>query len=136
MSIKILKAVLLASFLFCLPNAYAFPGAGRGPTVDEKIERMTRKLELSDEQQNQLKAVFEEFKAAREKKKDSIEGILTEEQLLKFKERHRRGGKGRRGRHGRHHGKGHGCSCGCHCDAEPTDTPPPGGEPPLEEDVE
>lgn len=68
----------------------------------EKIERLSKELDLSADQKTRLEAIFKEqhekFKALHEERKKLMEGVLTKEQIVKWealrKQHHE---------HGRHH---------------------------------
>jgi len=56
----------------------------------DKIERLSKALDLSPAQKSKLTDIFkqqrEKFKALHEEKRKLIEGILNKEQLLKYQE--------------------------------------------------
>jgi Spy/CpxP family protein refolding chaperone len=82
--------------LIALTLSLAIPAAaiavGPGGTVDyrPRLERMTRTLDLSEQQQADLEALFrkqaEQRRAQREKNRAQIRAILTEEQAAKLDE--------------------------------------------------
>lgn len=85
--------------------------------MEKKLEKMTKELDLTPDQQARVKAVLEEQKpkmqALHEQKKklaeethQRIESVLTEEQKAKFAEmkRERHGMKGHHGKKGSRHG--------------------------------
>lgn len=84
---------LSIALAFILPFTVA---AAPGENVDhpwhrgDRIERLSKELNLSAEQKAKLEAIFKErkekFKAFREEVRKSIEALLTKEQLAKFEE--------------------------------------------------
>lgn len=109
MKIKILIALFLVGLQF---NAFS----QRGKDKNHRIDHLITSLELSEEQADQVKEIFESHRAEMtpENRKDQMDAIhkeiseiLTEEQLIKFEEiisKGRSGMKGRkhRGKHGKH----------------------------------
>ena len=127
MTMNYLKSMLLIGALLCIsistfaqrPGGRNGQNRGQGPD----IERMTKALNLSDEQVEALKPIFantreqmeglraKEFdsqearraamKAIMDGQKEKVEAVLTEEQVQKMEElqkkRQERGGQGRRG---------------------------------------
>jgi protein CpxP len=98
------KTLLAIALSFAIPAAIAV-GLGsqaeaspyRGPFVD----RLAQKLDLTDQQKTQLKAIFaeqrEKRRALREEKRARMQEVLTPEQLTEWDEMRQR----RKGRHGR-----------------------------------
>jgi Spy/CpxP family protein refolding chaperone len=109
---KTIIALALAAIIPTAVLAATDGGAGyhRGPNV----ERLAERLDLSAEQQEQVRALFEAHKAERqamrEKMRASMAEVLTPDQQAKMetmREMRRAKRKERRERRGkRHHGKG------------------------------
>ena len=72
------------------------------PSVEQRVERMTRALSLTDEQASQItasltslkpqrEALMEQMKSLRDLEKQAIDAVLTDEQKQKLEDRqHRR----------------------------------------------
>ena len=90
-----MKKTLIAG-LFALTTATAGAAlaapdaADRGKHHERHLERMASELQLTTEQQEQLRAVhaeqFEKMKALHEEKKQKVDAILTAEQRTKLQE--------------------------------------------------
>lgn len=118
-----LLTILFAATANAQPQPQPWRGAGWGPPdAGERVERLSMRLDLSDEQVDQLLEIFDaadaereaiweahrsqiepELCALRENVHDQVSGILTEEQAAEFEQvagqRHKV--RGRRGpRHG------------------------------------
>jgi Spy/CpxP family protein refolding chaperone len=87
------KILSVLAIVFLLPlAASANPGAGGGPGPDDyhgrKVERLTKELNLTDEQKTQVEALFKEqhekFKALHEETNTKLKTILTPEQMNKM----------------------------------------------------
>jgi Spy/CpxP family protein refolding chaperone len=79
-------------------SAVAGPlGVGRDPAtfLDNRIERMTESLELTSEQQGEIRAILEEQQAQAEQQRaqtrERIGAVLTPEQLARIDERRQAG---------------------------------------------
>lgn len=88
-----MKAILIASLLALSTAASASALAAPGDTGryhDRHMQRMTSELQLSDEQQQQVRAVhqqqFDKMKALHEESQQQIDAILTDEQRSKWQE--------------------------------------------------
>ena len=110
-----MKHVLIAG-LFTLATAasaavLAAPG-DKGQMYDRHMQRMASELQLTDQQQEQLREVhreqFEKMKALHEEREKKVESILTEEQRGKWQElrEQRREGMKRHMREHRGHKRG------------------------------
>ena len=93
----VLGLILSAALIGASP-AQAHPGpgwhGGPGLDVDAKVEDMTRQFDLTEAQQQQLRAVLaktrQEQQRLRQENRAQIDAILTEEQKAKRDERQRR----------------------------------------------
>ncbi len=91
MTLTTVFAALLALSSFSFAE-----GDCQGKRADKHMDRLTEKLELSDEQASAVSTIFENQRSAMQTLKDEtqqqLSDILTEEQLEKFNNmRHRRG---------------------------------------------
>lgn len=82
--------ILMIALALTLPlTAGAFPGGGDGHgfrhSPENKLERLAEKLELSDEQKQQLQTIFKEqrekHEALREETDSRMKQVLTEDQM-------------------------------------------------------
>jgi protein CpxP len=88
------KTLLTLAIVISFPlAAAAFPGAeGPGSEGHQKhrIERLTKDLNLTDEQKSKVETIFKEqhdkFKALREETHSKLGTVLTPEQIAKFEE--------------------------------------------------
>lgn len=88
------KKIITIALALALPlTAAAFPGGHDGGFKGHKgdrIEHLAKKLDLSNEQKDQLKQVFEEQQAKREalhqETEQRMQTVLTPEQMAKFEE--------------------------------------------------
>jgi protein CpxP len=91
------KILLTLAIVFIFPlTASANPGGGPGygPGQEEyhgrKVERLTKELNLTDEQKGKVEALFKEqhekFKALHEETNTKMKAILTPEQMTKMEE--------------------------------------------------
>ncbi len=102
-----------------------FKGSMKENWAEKKVEMMTEKLGLSEEQATQLKAIMdqkmekkkaiwaekkEKMDALREEYKTNLKGILTEKQMEKYEAMKEEKGsaKGSKEHGGKEHGKEHG----------------------------
>lgn len=88
------KTLLTLAIVLTFPlTAAAFPG-GHGPGSEEhqkhRIERLTKELNLTDEQKTQVEAIFKEqhdkFKALREETHAKLGTVLSPEQMTRMEE--------------------------------------------------
>lgn len=89
------KGFAVAVMALCLPLvALAVPEGGPGSHHGPNIERLTKELNLSDEQKTKLKAIFKEqrakHEALREEGHAKMQEVLTEDQMTKLDEMHER----------------------------------------------
>lgn len=87
------KSILTLALVLTLPlTAMAFPGGDQGPEGrhGQRIERLTKELNLTDEQKTKVEAVFKEqhekFKAVHEETKSKLSTVLSPEQMTKMDE--------------------------------------------------
>lgn len=85
------KIVAIALALVLPLTAAAFPGGKGGEGRHAKrMERLTKELNLTEEQRTQLDAVFKEqqdkFKTIHEETRARLKNVLTEEQMTKMDE--------------------------------------------------
>ncbi len=86
------KKIATIALIFTLPlTSYAFSGGdmSESPAIRaQKIEKMTKSLNLSSEQEAKLSTLFEEqgikYKAIHEETRKQMETFLTKEQLAKM----------------------------------------------------
>ena len=119
---RLLGACLLGSSLIVSAGAAWAGGGGHGHKHDpqSKLERMTKKLDLTQEQQNtilpilqdkhqKMEALHSQMKEVRKNARSQVEAQLTPEQLEKFKKaREERKQKRKEYREKHKNGKGHG----------------------------
>lgn len=104
---KVAVTALALAFVTAGATAMACDGpqgerGHKGPKDPEKrLEHMTEKLELSGEQRDQVKKIFEsqrsKHEAGREEFKADLAKVLSKEQMEKFEAMHRKGPHGDRG---------------------------------------
>jgi Spy/CpxP family protein refolding chaperone len=90
---------------------HASPGDDDHPRRADRMERLSQRLDLSEEQRARMEALFEEHRAEREAMRERMRArmaeVLTAEQRTRMEEmREQRRAKWREGRH---HRGGHGC---------------------------
>ncbi len=89
---QVLTTLLAASVLFSASALYAEHHKEKSveSRVEHKVEKMTKHLELTPEQQEQIKPIIAEklakMKAAQTESHTKIEAILTDEQKAKVAE--------------------------------------------------
>lgn len=89
------KKIIAIALAFVLPlTAAAFPGSGEGRHHGKRMERLTKELNLTDEQRTQLETVFKEqhekYKTIHEETRGRMKEVLTEEQMTKLDEMNQR----------------------------------------------
>ena len=92
------KKIIIMAMALALPlTVSAFPGEGAGPGGKHanRLEKMAKKLDLSDDQKAKLEVIFKEqhekHQALRKETRERISEILTAEQIekmQKMKKRH------------------------------------------------
>lgn len=79
----------LVGLLLAVP-AFAEHGGKQGWDSEKRIKKMAQRLNLTEEQQTEMKKIYEEkqqeMKALHEKYQQKIQALLTEEQKKKFEE--------------------------------------------------
>lgn len=88
---KKIATVALALFTTAaLAGAANADGPRHGPGSDRMVKHMTQELNLTDQQQSQMKSIFEEqgtkMSALREETKGKIDQVLTAEQQAQAKQ--------------------------------------------------
>jgi periplasmic protein CpxP/Spy len=105
--LSLIVAVLLGALVACSvataqDNGKDTKKAKKGFTVDQRMERLTKELNLTDDQKPKVKAVLEETskkmqaltpderrekgKTIREEETTKLKGILTDEQFKKYQD--------------------------------------------------
>ena len=83
--ISVITGLALGSLVACSNMAMAQdqkPGGGRrGPSVEQRMERLTEELKLTDEQKPKVKAVLEDS----QKKREELRGVPREERQEKVR---------------------------------------------------
>ncbi|MBL1264268.1 hypothetical protein [Candidatus Methylomicrobium oryzae] len=88
------KTLLTLAFVTIFPlTAAAFPGdqaSGSEEHQKHRIERLTQELQLTDQQKNEVEAIFKEqhdkFKALHDETHSKLGTVLTPEQMTKLDE--------------------------------------------------
>lgn len=89
------KKIITIALALALPLAvFAFPGGQGGDHFEghkgDRIERLTKELDLTSEQKSQLTQIFQEQQAKREAIRQEtdqrLKTVLTPEQMTKFEE--------------------------------------------------
>lgn len=89
------KKILTIALALSLPLAVAASAGDKGPDDfaghrGDRVERLAKELDLTAEQKVQLQAVFqqehEKRKAMREETHSQIQGLLNQDQMVKFEE--------------------------------------------------
>ncbi len=111
--------VLISGLLISAPGLAGGKGKHHGHDPERKLQKLTKRLGLSDEQQGKVKAILEEkhhklqelhqqMKEIRKNAREQIKAQLTPEQVEKFKkQRGKRKHRKNKGMHGKKHGKAH-----------------------------
>lgn len=113
---KLVTMIAIAALGGAAITGFASPGEQgyRGNKMENRMERMTEHLNLTDQQQEQVRALIEgqmkERQARREQMKENIRAVLTDEQKATFDEMHAKREKRRMARYSGEkceHGKGY-----------------------------
>ena len=113
--------VLVSGVLIAAPGWAGGKGKHYGHDPEKKLQKLTKRLGLSEEQQGKVKSILEEkhhklqelhkqMKEVRKNARAQIEAQLTPEQVQKFKkhrDKRKHGKKGGMGKHGKKHKKKH-----------------------------
>ncbi|GJL52025.1 periplasmic heavy metal sensor [Candidatus Nitrospira salsa] len=111
--------VLVSGVLVAAPGWAGDKGKHHGHDPEKKLQKLTKKLELTEEQQakvkpileqkhQQLQALHKQMKEIRMNARAQIEAELTPEQVGKLKElrdKHKQCKEGKKGKHGKKHKK-------------------------------
>jgi len=111
--------VLVSGVLVAAPGWAGDKGKHHGHDPEKKLQKLTKKLELTEEQQakvkpileqkhQQLQALHKQMKEIRMNARAQIEAELTPEQVAKLKElrdKHKQCKEGKKGKHGKKHKK-------------------------------
>lgn len=113
--------VLVSGMLVVAPGWAGGKGKHHGHDPEKKMQKLTKKLGLSEEQQAKVKPILEQkhqkmqelhnqMKQVRKDAQAQIEAQLTPEQVDKYKhmrEKYKQGKKKGKGKHGKKHKKDH-----------------------------
>ncbi|WP_447968052.1 periplasmic heavy metal sensor [Nitrospira sp. M1] len=113
--------VLVSGVLVAAPGWAGGKGKHHGHDPEKKLQKLTEKLELTEEQQAKVKPILEQkhqqlqelhkqMKEVRMNARAQIEAQLTPEQVGKFKElgkKRKQSKKGKKGKHGKKHKNEH-----------------------------